>query len=87
MRLRCLSYAIDGPMCDSLDDDLLENLLGMREMQHRQRFHLWLAEMQTAPPAHEKHERAHEPPAEAATVASEAAEPEAAAAPFETSAA
>ena len=39
-------HAIDGYMCDFLDDDLLEHQLGMRQEEHRKRFLAWVAQMQ-----------------------------------------
>ena len=39
-------HQVTGAMCDSLDDDLLTSLLGMREAEHRHAFFAWVKRMQ-----------------------------------------
>ena len=41
---------VDGAMCDLLDDELLEHQMGMAEMEHRQRFLVWVEAMQVRTP-------------------------------------
>ena len=42
-------HSVDGRMCDLLDDDLLSNQLGVRRVDQRQSFLLWVQRMQPPP--------------------------------------